>query len=37
MKAGAEVPGRQGRYIRMETKSGKTVPLILQRVEVYGK
>jgi len=37
VKAGAEVPGRQGRYIRMETKSGKTVPLILQRVEVYGK
>jgi hypothetical protein len=34
--AGAEVPGRQARYLRLETKSEKPEPLNLKEVEVYG-
>jgi hypothetical protein len=36
-RAGAEVPGRPARYLRLETKPGKPSPMLLQRVEVYGK
>jgi alpha-L-fucosidase len=36
-QAGAEVPGRPARYLKMETKPAKPAPMLLQRVEVYGK
>ena len=34
--AGAEIPGRKARYLRLETKSGKPEPHRLKEVEVYG-
>jgi hypothetical protein len=36
-QAGAEVPGRPARHLKLETKPAKSAPLLLQRVEVYGK
>ena len=36
-QAGAEVLGRHARYLRLETKPAKPAPMLLQRVEVYGK
>jgi hypothetical protein len=36
-QAGAEAPGRSARYLRLETKPAKPAPMLLQRVEVYGK
>jgi alpha-L-fucosidase len=36
-QAGAEAPGRPARYLRLETKPAKPAPMLLQRVEVYGK
>jgi alpha-L-fucosidase len=35
--AGADVPGRPARYLKLETSPSRPSPLILQRVEVYGK
>ena len=37
LQAGAEVPGRSARYLKLETKSTKPAPMLLQRVEVFGK
>jgi alpha-L-fucosidase len=34
--AGAEVPGRKARHLRLETKSEKPGPFHLKEVEVYG-
>jgi hypothetical protein len=34
--AGATVPGRQVRFIRLETKNNSPRSLILQRVSVFG-
>lgn len=36
-RSGAEVPGRPARYLKLETKPTKAAPMLLQRVEVYGK
>jgi alpha-L-fucosidase len=36
-QAGAEVPGRAARYLKLETKPAKAAPMLLQRVEIYGK
>jgi len=36
-QAGAEVPGRPARYLKLETKPAKPAPMLLQRVQVYGK
>jgi hypothetical protein len=36
-QAGAQVPGRPARYLRLETRPSKPAPMLLQRVEVYGK
>jgi hypothetical protein len=36
-QAGAEVPGRPARYLKMETKPAKPAPMLLQRVEIHGK
>ena len=35
--AGAEVPGRKARYLRLETKPEKPEPFHLKQVQVYGK
>lgn len=35
--AGAEVPGRKARYLRLELRTAKPVPLHLRQVEVWGK
>jgi alpha-L-fucosidase len=35
--AGAEVPGRKARYLRLETKLEKPEPFHLNQVQVYGK
>ena len=37
VQAGAEVPGRPARYLKLETKPTKPAPMLLQRVEVFGK
>ena len=37
LEAGAQVPGRRARYLKLETTPQKTAPLLLQRVEIYGK
>jgi len=34
--AGAEIPGRKARYLRLERKSDKPGPFHLKEVEVYG-
>ena len=36
-QAGAEVPGRPVRYLKFETRPAKPAPMLLQRVEIYGK
>ena len=36
-QAGAEVPERRARYLKLETNPAKPAPMLLQRVEVYGK
>ena len=36
-QAGAEVPGRPARYLKLETKPAQPAPMLLNRVEVYGK
>jgi hypothetical protein len=36
-QAGAEVPGRPVRYLKFETRPTKPAPMLLQRVEIYGK
>ena len=37
MQAGAEVAGRSARHLKLETHPVKPAPMLLQRVEVYGK
>ncbi|MCX6926023.1 MAG: alpha-L-fucosidase, partial [Verrucomicrobia bacterium] len=36
-KAGAQVPGRQARYLKLELRKPGNSTLLLRRVEVYGK
>ena len=36
-QAGAEVPGRAARYLKLESKPAKPAPMLLNRVGVYGK
>lgn len=35
--AGAQVPGRPARYLKLELRNAEDVPLLLRRVEVYGR
>lgn len=35
--AGIDVPGRDARYIKLETRNDREKPLLLQRMRVYGK
>lgn len=35
--SGAEVPGREARYVRLQTKPAKPTHLLLKQVEVYAK
>ena len=37
MKAGAQVPGRRARYLKMELRNAVESTFLLRRVEVYGK
>ena len=35
--AGIDVPGREARYIKLETKNDRAKPLLLQRFRAYGE
>ena len=35
--SGAQIPGRDVRFVRLQTRPGTLEPLLLKQVEVYGK